>query len=97
MVANPSIPEDLAQLVEEASDFYDPESYHENSLGEFDFANGSGWMYSVNGSYPNFGFADSYLNDGDVVRVRFTLHYGKDIGGYGSMGQGSGGDWYKEW
>lgn len=97
MVVNPSIPEDLAPLVEEASDFYDPESYHENSLGEFDFANGSGWMYSVNGSYPNFGFADSYLNDGDVVRVRFTLHYGKDIGGYGSTGQGSGGDWYKEW
>ncbi|MBD3107400.1 DUF4430 domain-containing protein [Bacillus sp. AGMB 02131] len=97
LVTNPSIPEDLAQLVEEASDFYDPESYHVNSLGEFDFANGSGWMYSVNGSYPNFGFADSYLNDGDVVRVRFTLHYGKDIGGYGGMGQGSGGDWYKEW
>ena len=56
-------------------------------------------MYSVNGDYPNFGFADSYLLDGDIVRIRYTLHYGKDIGGYGSAGGGEeeGGDWYKEW
>ncbi len=99
LVMNPVIPEDLLELVRDASTQFDLENYHPDWLGEFDFANGSGWMYSVNGDYPNFGFADSYLLDGDIVRIRYTLHYGKDIGGYGSMGRDGdeGGDWYKEW
>ena len=50
-------------------------------LGEFDFTNASGWMYSVNGVYPNVGFADYFLRDGDSVRLRFTLMLGADIGG----------------
>ena len=97
LVTNPVIPEDLLMLVREASTRFDLEDYDPDGLGEFDFANGSGWMYSVNGDYPNFGFADSYLLDGDVVRIRYTLHYGKDIGGSESMGGGEGEDWHKEW
>ncbi len=97
LVADPTIPPDLLELVRDASTRFDEEDYDTDWLGEFDFANGSGWMYSVNGDYPNFGFADSYLLDGDVVRIRYTLHYGKDIGGFGSMGGGAGEDWHKEW
>ena len=48
-------------------------------LGEFVITNGSGWMYSVNNVFPNVGFADTYLSDGDIVRVQFTLGYGADI------------------
>ena len=59
------------------------------SLGEFDFASGSGWMYSVNGVFPNYGFADYYPQDGDVVRLQFTLCLGKDVGGSASVGSGS--------
>ena len=59
------------------------------SLGEFDFASGSGWMYSVNGVFPNYGFADYYPQDGDVVRVQFTLCLGKDVGGSASVGNES--------
>ncbi|MDT2829709.1 DUF4430 domain-containing protein [Vagococcus carniphilus] len=65
------------------NDIYDevylPENH--NGLGEFDFTSGSGWMYSVNGVYPNVGFSDYYLKDGDSVRLRFTLMLGEDIGG----------------
>ena len=61
------------------------------SLGEFDYGSGSGWMYSVNGIYKNYGFADYYPQDGDVVRVQFTLLLGEDLGGGGAMGGGSGG------
>lgn len=69
--------------------FFDPDDYGKNwvgYLGEFAFTNGSGWMYSVNTVFPNVGFSDCYLSDGDVVRVQFTLGYGADIGGFSSVG-----------
>lgn len=58
------------------------------NLGEFDFASGSGWMYSVNGVFPNYGFSNYYPQDGDVVRVQFTLCLGKDLGGSDAVGFG---------
>lgn len=58
-----------------------------DSLGEFDFTRGSGWMYSINGSvYAPKGMSQRYLQDGDVLYLRFTLAYGKDIGGYDATG-----------
>ena len=49
-------------------------------LGEFDYTSSSGWMYSVNGSFPNVGASDRTLEDGDVMRWQFTLHgYGADL------------------
>lgn len=59
-------------------------------LGEFDHTSGSGWMYCVNCVFPNVGFADYYLSDGDVIRVQFTLALGSDIGGGHSLGGGGG-------
>ena len=58
-------------------------------LGEFDFTNGSGWMYCVNNVFPNVGFSDYYLNEGDVMRIQYTLALGADIGGAGATGGGS--------
>ena len=60
------------------------------NLGEFDYTSGSGWMYSVNGVFPNYGFSNYYPQDGDVVRVQFTLCLGKDLGGSDAVGFGSG-------
>lgn len=58
-----------------------------DSLGEFDFTQGSGWMYSVGGAvYAGKGLSNYFLNNGDTLYVRFTLAYGKDIGGYTSTG-----------
>ncbi len=59
------------------------------NLGEFDYTSGSGWMYSVNGVFPNYGFSNYYPQDGDVVRVQFTLCLGKDLGGSDAVGFGS--------
>lgn len=96
----PSIPKDLAKKLKEVDRNF-PGSYYTDSLGEFDFATGSGWMYQVNGVYPNYSFSDCYLQDGDQVRIRFTLHYGCDIGGGMVKANGGNteekGNWEKEW
>ncbi len=86
---SPSIPSFLFPYLEANMTFFDPEDYKKNwtgYLGEFAFTNGSGWMYAVNNVFPNVGFADSYLSDGDTVRVQFTLGYGADIGGASAVG-----------
>lgn len=63
-----------------------------STLGEFDYTSMSGWMYSVNNVFPNVGFSEKYLQDGDVVRVQFTLWgHGRDIGDSGSTGSSGGG------
>ena len=80
----PFIPDVLNEKLEGN---YDEMSYDEQyGLGEFDFNYMSGWMYSVNRNFPNVGFADHYLQDGDVMRVQYTLAYGLDIGGADAMG-----------
>ena len=57
-----------------------------NKLGEFDYTTGAGWMYCLNNIFPNVGYADSYLSEGDVVRSQFTLAYGSDMGGGYAIG-----------
>ncbi|MEI3608598.1 DUF4430 domain-containing protein [Pseudogracilibacillus sp. SO10305] len=88
----PKVPEDLAELVRDIADRFDEEDHSSDSLGEFDFTNGSGWMYSVNSTYPNVGFADYYFKEGDVIRIRYTLALGADIGG-GMPGMDFGKEW----
>ena len=86
---NPAIPPLLIPHLEQTMTFFDIDDYEKNwagYLGEFVFSNGSGWMYAVNNVFPNVGFADCFLADGDVVRVQFTLGYGADIGGFGAVG-----------
>lgn len=80
LVNKVNIPADLLETLENNRILVDSDNYHPDILGEFDFTPLSGWMYSVNGIYANVGFADYYLKDGDVLRIRFTLAYGNDIG-----------------
>ncbi|MDR2109277.1 MAG: DUF4430 domain-containing protein [Coriobacteriales bacterium] len=54
-----------------------------NNLYEFDGGPTSGWMYNVNGWYPNYGCSSYVLQDGDVVQWRYTCDLGADIGGSG--------------
>ena len=51
------------------------------NLYEFDCGAVSGWMYAVNGWYPNYGCSGYTLEPGDVVEWRFTCDGGEDIGG----------------
>jgi len=82
-----SIPQALREKLEEKN-FDIQTRTDETSLGEFDYTSASGWMYCLKNVFPNVGFADSYLSEGDVVRVQFTVAYGSDIGGGFAMGSG---------
>lgn len=80
------IPADLASKIRKDELLFDENGFESlDDLGEFDFCQGSGWMYSINGLYSSYGFNKAYVQDGDTVRIRFTLAYGKDIGGYETM------------
>ena len=51
-----------------------------NNLYEFDCGELSGWMYRVNGWYPNYGCSRYALQDGDTVEWRYTCDLGRDVG-----------------
>ncbi len=51
-----------------------------NNLFEFDRGPGSGWMYRVNGIFPNRGAGVIPLQDGDRIEWLYTIDLGKDLG-----------------
>lgn len=51
------------------------------NLYEFDVGELSGWMYRVNGVFPNYGCSQYSLKDGDVICWMYTCSQGADIGG----------------
>lgn len=58
-----------------------------NHLYEFDCGVESGWMYRVNGWFPNYGCSSYYLEQGDVIEWLYTCKgLGEDVGH-------PGGDW----
>lgn len=53
-----------------------------NNLYEFDCGNESGWMYKVNGWFPNYGCSAYTLKDGDAIVWCYTCKgLGADVGG----------------
>ena len=53
-----------------------------NHLYEFDCGNESGWMYKVNGWFPNYGCSSYTLEDGDNIVWCYTCNgLGADVGG----------------
>ena len=52
-----------------------------HNLYEFDAGEQSGWMYAVNGSFPNYGCSQYKLQDGDVIRWVYTCDLGEDVRG----------------
>ncbi len=51
------------------------------NLYELDAGSLSGWMYSVNGSFPNYGCSKYKLLNGDSIKWLYTCDLGEDIGG----------------
>lgn len=51
------------------------------NLYEFDAGPLSGWMYRVNGEFPNYGCSGYKLKKGDKVEWVYTCDLGKDVGG----------------
>lgn len=60
------------------------DSYYIQGIGnlyEFDAGSLSGWMYAVNGWFPNYGCSQYELKDGDAVTWVYTCDLGADVGG----------------
>lgn len=59
-------------------------SYYVEGIGnlyEFDCGDESGWMYKVNGWFPNYGCSVYTLADGDAIMFCYTCHgLGEDVG-----------------
>lgn len=51
-----------------------------NNIYEFDCKEGSGWMYSVNGVFPNYGCNNYILHENDKIEWLYTCDLGNDIG-----------------
>ncbi|MEE1055832.1 MAG: DUF4430 domain-containing protein [Acutalibacteraceae bacterium] len=51
-----------------------------NYLYEFSCGSTSGWVYKVNGEFPNYGCSKYELDDGDVVEWVYTCDLGQDVG-----------------
>ena len=52
-----------------------------HNLYEFDTGELSGWMYKVNGWFPNYGCSRYSLHPGDVIEWVYTCDLGRDVGG----------------
>lgn len=46
-----------------------------NNLDEFDCGKQSGWLYSVNGKYPNTTCGNVTVTDGDTITFEYTCSY----------------------
>jgi len=51
------------------------------NIYEFDAGEGSGWIYSVNKHFPDFGCSRYILETGDVIQWLYTCDRGVDVGG----------------
>ena len=51
-----------------------------NNLYEFDAGNLSGWMYSVNGKFPQLSSSQYAVSDGDVIEFVYSCNIGVDVG-----------------
>lgn len=58
------------------------------NIYEYDCGELSGWMYKVNGEFPNYGSSKYKLSDGDIIEWVYTCDLGKDVGGSGSARNG---------
>lgn len=51
-----------------------------NHLYEFSCGPLSGWMYAVNGQFPDYGISKYDLEDGDEIEMKYTCDLGRDLG-----------------
>ena len=50
-----------------------------DGLYEFDYGDLSGWMYRVNGDFPDVGCQSCTVHDGDRIEWLYTTNIGKDL------------------
>ena len=50
------------------------------NLYEFDCGPNSGWMYCVNGVYPDYGVSKYDIQENDEIELNYTCDLGRDLG-----------------
>lgn len=55
-------------------------TYDATTLAEFTNGSNSGWMYTLNGRYPNLGVAEQTLKSGDVIVFHYSDDYTQEQG-----------------
>lgn len=58
------------------------------NIYEYDCGELSGWLYSVNGWFPNYGCSRYTLKNGDKIEWQYTCDLGADVGGYSASSGG---------
>ncbi|MBE7046720.1 MAG: DUF4430 domain-containing protein [Ruminococcaceae bacterium] len=51
-----------------------------SNIYEFDCGDLSGWMYCVNGDFPNYGCSGYKVKPGDRIEWKYTCDLGEDVG-----------------
>lgn len=51
-----------------------------HQIYEKDCGTQSGWMYSVNNTFPNYGLNNYIVSNGDKIKILYTCDLGEDIG-----------------
>lgn len=51
----------------------------DDSLGEFDYTAGSGWLYSRGGRKPSYAMSAAVFADGEDIELSFSLDFGNDV------------------
>jgi hypothetical protein len=83
---NAGITEELKSFLDENKVKCSNEVSSNGILGEFDLSEASGWMYTVNGEIPSVSMSDYFPEENDVIRLRYSLCYGADIGYFEDWG-----------
>ena len=82
------IPDNLEEKIKADGYAFNGQKF-EHSLGDGDYYDDSGWMYSIGGTtYAGKSFSEYQLKDGDVLYLRYTLAGGKDISSQAPTGDG---------
>lgn len=80
-----NIPDELRQAINDEGILWqgseDDPKRAIDSLGEFDYTSDSGWLIMVDGAFITESASSIDITDGSVIKVRYTLSKGKDIGG----------------
>ena len=63
-----------------SGNYVDYVTYNGVKLGEFTNGKLSGWMYTLNGTHPNLGVSEQFLNPGDRIIWHYTDDYTKEEG-----------------
>ncbi|HTW18311.1 MAG TPA: DUF4430 domain-containing protein [Nocardioides sp.] len=72
---------DVPSYITDQEDFALTVENGDGYLGEFDYSNMSGWMYTVDNVMAPVGAGAWEMADGEVIRWQFTMHgYGCDTG-----------------